>query len=121
MEALTVVLGASPHADRYSYMAVEQLLRQGHRVLPVGIRRRDAVHGLPIVGEIPADAAVDTITLYIAPWRQPEWEQAMFACHPRRIIFNPGTENPALAARARAQGIEVVEGCTLVMLSVGTY
>lgn len=116
-----MVLGASSNSGRYAYIAVGRLLQHGHRVLPVGIKRRDTVHGLPIVGEIPQDADVHTITLYIAPWRQPEWEDAMFACKPHRIIFNPGTENPALAAKAQAHGIEVVEGCTLVMLSVGTY
>ncbi|TNE56910.1 MAG: CoA-binding protein, partial [Bacteroidetes bacterium] len=64
---------------------------------------------------------VDTVTLYVGPQRQVPYYEYILSLHPKRIIFNPGTENPELEALAEAQGIEVVEGCTLVMLSIGGY
>ena len=35
---------------------------------------------------------------------------------PRRVIFNPGSENYALVTKLKEAGIEVVQACTLVML-----
>jgi hypothetical protein len=40
---------------------------------------------------------------------------------PKRIIFNPGTENPELQRMAIQAGIKPIEACTLVMLGVGNY
>lgn len=71
--------------------------------------------------EKPMITDVDTITLYIGPQNQPEWIDYLLSLSPRRIIFNPGTENPVFMDKAEAQGVEVVEGCTLVMLQTGTY
>ena len=64
---------------------------------------------------------VDTVTLYVGSERQTPYYEYLLRLKPRRIIFNPGTEHPDLAAHAQAQGIETVEGCTLVMLSIGAY
>jgi hypothetical protein len=116
----TLVLGATPNPERYAWLAVERLLQYGHAVLPLGIRSGQVV-GLDILQGMPALTDVDTITLYVGPERQPPYYDYLLGLKPRRIIFNPGTENPELARRAQAQGIETVEGCTLVMLSVGTY
>jgi len=86
----------------------------------VGIRH-GSVAGLPILEGMPEVSDVDTVTLYINPMRQPPYYNYLLALKPKRIIFNPGTENPELRALAQAQGIETVEGCTLVMLSIGNY
>lgn len=116
----TLVLGATPHPNRYANLAVHALLRHRHEVVPVGIRKGE-VAGLTILNDKPLVPDVDTITLYVGPQRQPEYYDYLLSLHPRRIIFNPGTENPELEALARSAGIETVEGCTLVMLSIGTY
>lgn len=116
----TLVLGATTHPNRYAYVAVHNLLRYGHEVVPVGIREGE-VAGLPILHGMPPVSGVDTVTLYVGPARQPAYYDYILSLKPRRIIFNPGTENPELEALAEAQGIEVVEGCTLVMLSIGNY
>ncbi len=116
----TLVLGATTHPNRYAYLAVHSLRRYGHEVVPVGIRSGE-VAGIPILHGMPEVADVDTVTLYIGPQRQPPYYEYIFSLKPKRIIFNPGTENSELAALAEARGIETVEGCTLVMLSVGTY
>ena len=116
----TLVLGATTAPNRYAYLAVQSLLRHGHEVVPVGIRDGE-VGGLPILQGTPAVADVDTVTLYVGPQRQPPYYDYIFSLHPKRIIFNPGTENPELMDEAEARGVEVVEGCTLVMLSIGVY
>jgi len=116
----TVVLGASPNPGRYSHMATERLLRYGHEVVLVGIRK-GTIGDLPIHTDKPPIAGVDTITLYVGPDNQPSWYDYILALQPKRIIFNPGTENPELIRMAREQGIETVIGCTLVMLGTETY
>lgn len=117
----TLVLGATSNPSRYAYVAVQRLLRHGHEVVPVGIREGEVAAGLPILHGMPPVSDVDTVTLYVGPARQPAYYDYLLSLRPKRIIFNPGTENPELEALAQAQGIETVEGCTLVMLSIGGY
>ncbi len=116
----TLVLGATPNPGRYAYLAMHALTRHGHEAVPVGIRAGE-VAGIPILKGMPAIPDIDTVTLYVGPQRQVAYYDYILSLRPRRIIFNPGTENPELEARAEAQGIEIVEGCTLVMLSIGAY
>lgn len=116
----TVVIGASTNPERYSYKAVGRLLEHGHEVVPVGVRG-GTIHGVEIQTETPEITGVHTVTLYINKDRQPAMYDYIFSLRPQRIIFNPGTENDALKSRAKQQNIEVVEGCTLVMLASGTF
>lgn len=116
----TLVLGAAPNPGRYAYLAMHALQKHGHETVPVGVRAGE-VAGKTILEGMPAVSDIDTVTLYIGPQRQPAYYDYLFALQPRRIIFNPGTENPELESLARARGIETVEGCTLVMLAIGNY
>lgn len=118
----TLVVGASPHAHRYAYMATVRLQHAGHETLPIGVRKGE-INDQEIIDlkEKPQITGIDTITLYINPLWQEEWGPYLLSLNPKRIIFNPGTENPVLAKEAKAQGIEVEFACTLVMLSAGTY
>ena len=116
----TLVLGATPNADRFAYRAVISLLRHGHEVVPVG-RKKGTVGGLQIINDLPEDNDIHTVTLYLNPANQREYYDYILNLNPRRIIFNPGTENAELERLAQQKGIEIVEGCTLVMLSVGQY
>ncbi len=117
----TLVLGATDNPSRYAYLAVQRLLRHGHEVVPVGVRT-GMVEGLEIQHGMPDVSDVDTVTLYLRPERQEEYyDYILHTLHPKRIIFNPGTENPDLIEMAEKEGIEPVEGCTLVMLSIGSY
>ncbi|QNH63962.1 MULTISPECIES: CoA-binding protein [Hymenobacter] len=116
----TLVLGASDNPSRYSYQAVHRLQRHGHEVVPVGIRKGQ-VGGLDIRLDRPAANDVDTVTLYVGPQNQPAWYDYILDLKPKRIIFNPGTENPELERMAQERGIRTEEACTLVMLSVGQY
>jgi predicted CoA-binding protein len=116
----TVVIGASDNPARYAYQAVHRLKAHGHEVVPVGIRKGQ-VAGLDIHTDKPTLEEVDTVTLYVGPQNQPAWYDYILDLKPKRIIFNPGTENMELERRAQQQGIRTEEACTLVMLSIGNY
>lgn len=116
----TVVLGASPNPSRYSNIATNRLKKYGHEIVPVGIRKGE-ICGLDIQLGQPEIEGVNTITLYMNPVRQKPHYDYIFSLQPKRIIFNPGTENPELIKLAQAKGIETTIACTLVMLSVGNY
>ena len=117
---VTMVLGASPNPERYSYMATVMLLEKGHLVYPYGIKK-GMIQSLPIVQDWPRVGAISTLTLYLGPTAQAEYYEQIIALKPQRIIFNPGTENPTLVKLANAAHIETIEACTLVMLSTGQY
>ena len=116
----TLVLGATNNPERYAFLAVQRLLRHGHEVVPVGIRSGQ-VEGLEILNGTPAVDDVDTVTLYVGPDRQPAYYDYILSLHPKRIIFNPGTENDELQELAAENGIKTLEACTLVMLQTGQY
>lgn len=120
MSKKTVVLGATPDPSRYAYVAVHRLLSYGHEVVPVG-QKRGEVGGLPIRNDEPLVEGVDTVTLYVGTRNQPPLYDYILKLKPKRVIFNPGTENEELEELLKQNGIQPVEGCTLVMLSVGKY
>jgi uncharacterized protein len=116
----TLVLGASDNPERYSNMAIMRLRGKGHPVVAIG-------HRLARIGDVDIEtekkpfADVDTVTLYLNPMRQAAYYDYIISLHPKRIIFNPGAENPELSALAKANGIEPLAACTLVLLSTGQY
>jgi uncharacterized protein len=116
----TLVLGASTDATRYSNIATLRLLAQGHDVLPVGIKT-GTINGLDILQGAPTVENIDTITLYINPTHQVAYYDYILNLHPKRVIFNPGTENAEFAALLHQQAIEVEIACTLVLLATGEY
>ena len=116
----TVVLGASDNPSRYSYLAVERLTQQQHPVIALG-RKQGSIGNTSILTDRPAIEAVDTVTLYLNEQNQKDFYDYILSLHPKRIIFNPGTENDELFDLAKANGIEALEACTLVMLSTGQY
>ena len=120
MSKRTVVIGASENPERYAYKATVSLDNHQHEVIPVGLREGQ-IRNIPIRKDKPAIADVDTVTLYVGPQHQPAWYDYILSLHPKRVIFNPGTENEEFEARLRKENIEPVEACTLVMLSIGTY
>jgi len=120
MKGKTLVIGASENPDRYANRAALSLLRHGHEVALLGLRT-GSIQGRPIQTGAPELADVDTVTLYVSAKNQPGYYDYIKELKPRRVIFNPGTENPAFERELQQAGIEPVEGCTLVMLSVGTY
>ena len=116
----TVVIGASPNTDRYSNKATLSLQKHGHTVFPIGIRS-GKINDLDIITDKPQIENVDTVALYVGLGNQPAWIDYIFSLKPKRIIFNPGTENLEFEALAESKGIEATEACTLVLLSINQY
>jgi len=118
----TVIIGATPDPSRYAYLAARMLLEYRHEIVPVSIKTGE-VFGHEILGlrKKPLINGVDTVTLYIGTRNQAEWIDYILSLAPKRIIFNPGTENDDFEQRAEALGIEALEACTLVMLRSGQY
>jgi len=119
----TVVLGANPNPERYAWKAVDFLQSINQPVYPVGIKK-GKVLGLEILPDfehIKEDQNIHTVTLYINPTHQKEWYKPIMDLNPKRVIFNPGTENPEFEALLEEKGIEVEEACTLTMIRVGLF
>ena len=116
----TVVLGASDNPARYSYLAVEKLNRNGHPVVAIG-KKEGLIGATHIITEHPDEKGVDTVTLYLNPQLQKAYYDYILSLHPKRIVFNPGTENEELYDLAKKNGIEPMEACTLVLLGTGQY
>lgn len=116
----TLVLGASENPSRYSFLAIQRLLSHGHPVVAIG-KKKGQIAGISIeTGKIQIEN-IDTITLYLNPAHQKQYYNYILSLHPRRIIFNPGTENDELQELAHNNGIITLEACTLVMLATGQY
>jgi len=116
----TLILGASTNPARYSNLAAHRLVSNGHPIINVGLKA-GVVAGVAIEKPELIHTDLDTITLYLGPQNQPEYYDYILKSKPKRIIFNPGTENPELEELAEANGIECTEACTLVLLSTGQY
>ena len=117
-----LVLGASSKPDRYAYIAAERLQAAGHVCYLLGARSGQVGHQ-PLWTEWPDPETFipDTITLYMGPEGQKAYQGKLLTSGTKRVIFNPGTENQTLERLLTGQGIEVVRGCTLVMLATGTF
>jgi predicted CoA-binding protein len=120
MQKKTLVIGASPDPSRYSFIAVTMLREHGYPVVAIG-KRSGKIADVEIQKDSIEERDIDTITLYINPVFQKDYYDYILRLHPKRIIFNPGTENPELYELAAKAGIATQEACTLVMLRTGQY
>jgi len=116
-----IVLGASPKPDRYAYKAMEMLDEYGHHPIPVNPAFEEVLDETCYAKISDVPGPIDTITLYLGEARSSQLADEIIAAKPRRIIMNPGAENDDLDAKATAAGVQVVHGCTLVMLKTGQF
>ena len=116
----TLVLGASDNPSRYSNLAIQRLRGLGHPVVAVG-RKQCCVRDVDITKDHEKFTDVDTVTLYLNPENQREYYDYILELNPKRIIFNPGTENEELENLANSKGIVTQDACTLVLLTTGQY
>ena len=118
----TLVVGASNNPKRYSYKAIERLRKHNVPVWAYSIKKGE-VSGVKFHNNWDdfSGKNIHTVTLYVGPQNQEKIIEPVLNLKPKRIIFNPGTENPVFIQKAKEAGIEVVVGCTLVMLSVGNF
>ena len=116
----TLVLGASQNPSRYSFLAINKLRQKGHPVVAIG-RREGNVADVTLIKDKIELNDIDTVTLYLNNKHQQEYHDYILSLKPKRIIFNPGAENPELEKLAEEHGIETMEACTLVLLSTGQF
>lgn len=116
----TLVIGASTNPERYSNKAIVALRSHKHDVIALA-KRNGSVDGVEFKTEFPFDEEIDTVTLYLGPQRQPEYYSDIIKLNPKRVLFNPGTENIEFEKMLQEKGIETEEACTLVLLSIGNY
>ncbi len=116
----TLVIGASTNPERYANKAIHRLVEAGHEVVAVGLKTGN-VAGIEIQTGQPSFENIDTITLYIGPANQPVLYDYILSIKPRRVIFNPGTENPELIDLLKKNKIEAEIACTLVLLGTGNF
>ena len=116
----TLVIGASANPSRYSFLAVQKLTAHQHPVVALGLKKA-MIGNTAIETEKKPFADIDTVTLYLNPIRQKEYYDYILSLNPKRIIFNPGTENEELYKLAAQKGIKTMKACTLVLLSTGQY
>ncbi len=116
----TLVFGASLKPNRYSYVAVKRLLANQIETEAFGLKE-GRIDSVSIKTDLKNINNIHTLTLYIGPERQVSYYDGILALSPKRVIFNPGTENPELYDLLEKEGIEVEVACTLVLLGTGQY
>jgi len=115
------ILGASKKPDRYSFKALMLLKEKNHTPYPVHPILQ-VIEGIPVFASLRSiPVPLDVVTLYLGSAHQERVAEEIAQSRPRRVIFNPGAENPALAARLQAAGIEALNACTLVLLKTGQF
>lgn len=116
-----VIVGASDNPERYSHRAQLLLRQHGHEVVPVHPKLAQ-IEGVPVVADLSAvSGPVDTVTMYVGPAVSAGLGHKLVALKPRRILFNPGTENALLQQQLSAAGILCEEACTLVLLNTAQF
>lgn len=116
----TLVLGASTKPERFSNKAMRKLLQHGHPVEAIGARAANA-EGVAIHADHPAFQDIHTVTLYLNPQNQKPYYDYLLSLKPKRVVFNPGTENAEFKSLLQKSGIETIEHCTLIMLDDREY
>ncbi len=116
----TLVFGASLNPSRYSNLAIHRLVGNKIKTEAFGLREGE-VSGVTIKTSLDDFQDIDTVTLYVNPTRQKEYYKKIVDLKPRRVIFNPGTENPEFYSILEENNIEVEVACTLVLLGTNQY
>ena len=115
------ILGASDNPERFANKAFHMLQEHGHKPFPVNPTLKE-LEGVPVVKKLSElKTRIDTLTMYVGPKISSQLKDDILALAPKRVIFNPGSENAELEADLREAGIKVQEACTLVLLRTGQY
>ncbi|MGJ8666648.1 MAG: CoA-binding protein [Patiriisocius sp.] len=120
MKKKTLVIGASLKTNRYSNIAINRLTMYGHPLVAIGLKKGE-VAGVEIDTEMVDYENIDTVTLYLNPQRQEEYYDYIISLKPKRVVFNPGTENPEFYKLLKENNIESEVACTLVLLGTNQY
>lgn len=115
------VVGASPKPDRYSHKAMRMLQECGYNPIPVAPARQEILGRKVYAALAAVPEPIDTVTMYVGPSHQASVLDDVVRIKPRRIIFNPGAENPGEYDRLRQAGVQVLDACTLILLRTGQF
>lgn len=125
MGQTVAILGASDKPERYSYLALKMLQEHGHKTILISPQLKKKFHEFdksPVLSEVSEIAqTIDTLTMYVGAEKSTLMQEQIIKLKPKRIIFNPGSENPALQISLSKAGIEVLEACTLVLLRTSHF
>lgn len=116
----TLVLGATTKPERYAFRAINMLVDKGHTVLAIG-QNTGEVAGVKIYTKAIPVKNIDTVTLYLNPARQRDYYNYIIEAQPKRVVFNPGTENPEFYQLLELNNIKAEVACTLVLLATNQY
>jgi predicted CoA-binding protein len=116
----TLILGASTKPERYAFKAITSLVAHGHSVIAIG-QNQGEVAGISILTKNIPLKNIDTVSLYLNPMRQRDYYNYILEAKPKRVLFNPGTENPEFYQLLKSNNIKVEEACTLVLLATNQY
>lgn len=116
----TLVLGATTKEDRYAYKAINMLVDKGYSTVAIG-QNEGEVAGIKIQTKAIPFKNIDTVTLYINPVRQKEYYNYIVGLQPKRVLFNPGTENPEFYQLLKLNNIKVEVACTLILLTTNQF
>ena len=112
------VVGASRARHKFGNKSVRAHRAAGWQVFPVNPRGGE-IEGLTAyrsLGEVPAD--LDRITVYLPPASTRELLPAIRAKGAAEVWLNPGASNAAVEAEARASGLVIRAGCSIVDLGL---
>ena len=116
----TLIIGATTKPDRAAFKAIGLLVANGHSVIALG-QNAGEVAGIKINTKAIPVTNIDTISLYINPSRQRDYYNYIVEAKPKRVLFNPGTENPELYQLLELNNIKFEAACTLVLLTLNKY
>lgn len=120
MAKSTLVIGASLKESRYSNICVRTLVSGQFPVTAIGLRE-GLIDETPVQTGFPKLQNIHTVSLYLGPDNQKSWYKYIMELNPERVVFNPGAENDEFEEMLTEAGVEVVEGCTIVMVKGGTF
>lgn len=120
MKKKTLVIGASTKPERYSNKAIKLLRSKNVTTVAYGLREGN-VEDVTIDTHLKDYSDIDTVTLYVSQKNQPEFYDYIIGLKPKRVIFNPGTENLEFVKLLKENNIESEVACTLVLLSTNQY
>lgn len=119
-----LVIGASLKPERYSFKAINMLKEFDHNIFALGLRKgivNEIVIDTDLNTVVPKAIKIDTVTLYLNSARQLEYYDFIVGLKPRRVIFNPGTENDEFYRVLDKANIDYEIACTLVLLRTGLF
>lgn len=129
----TLVIGASLNPERYSNIVINRLVNSNIEVVAIGLRE-GIVAGIDIVksNELTSNLLkfkkihtvtlyLHTVTLYLNAKRQQDYYDYIISLKPKRVIFNPGTENETFYELLKSNNIDFEIACTLVLLQMKIY